>query len=157
MKIILSCLVVMLFLVGCSSNKGIMVNTTNSTLTQSFQTGVVISSQKVLLDDSNYAKTMGTGALAGAGLGAIIGSSKSSKRAGKGALIGGVAGALAGAAYNKATDEQEAYEIVVQMNNGSTFTAHVEENIQVGQKMSFIIRPDGTITNLDRSDRKFRN
>lgn len=157
MKSLLFLVVSLFIFTGCSSNKGIMVNTANSTISQDFQIGTVISSKKVLLDDSNYATTMGGGALAGAGLGAIIGSRDSGKRAGKGALIGGAVGALAGAAYNKATDEKEAYEITVQMNNGNTFTAHVNENIQVGQKMSFIIRPDGTVSNLDRADRRLVN
>lgn len=157
MKNILILVSSLFILNGCTSNKGVMINSSNATMTQEFKTGKIISSKKVLLDDSNYATTMGGGALAGAGLGAIIGSRDSSSRAGKGALIGTAVGALAGAIYNKTTSEKEAYEVVVQMNNGNTFTAYVNENLRVGQEMSFIIRPDGSITNLDRIDRRMVN
>ena len=57
----------------------------------------------------------------------------------------------------KLQEEKEAYEIIVETRNGSTFTTHVEENIQVGQEMQFIVRSDGTITNLDKKNRKFAN
>ena len=152
--LIISGLVSTLLFTGCASNKGIALNTKSASMQQEFQTGVVISSKKVLLDDSDYLTTMGGGALGGAALGGLIGSGKSSKNAGKGALIGAAVGALAGGAYNKATEEKEAYEIIV---GTRTFTMHVEENIQVGQEMQFIVRSDGTITNLDKKNRKFAN
>ena len=155
--LIISSLVSTLLFTGCASNKGIALNTKNASMQQEFQTGVVISSKKVLLDDSDYLTTMGGGALGGAAIGGLIGSEKTSKNAGKGALIGAAVGALAGGAYNKATEEKEAYEIIVETKNGSTFTTHVEENIQVGQEMQFIVRSDGTITNLDKKNRKFAN
>lgn len=156
-NLVLSLGVCTLLLTGCSSGKGIMMNTGNSSMQQDFHSGVVISSKKVLLDDSDYLTTMGGGAIAGAALGGIIGSGKSSKRAGKGALLGAALGAVAGGVYNKATDEKEAYEIVVQTQNGSTFTTHVAENIQVGQEMQYIVRTDGTISNLDKKNKKYTN
>lgn len=140
-------------LTGCSHNNGVMINASNASFHQQFEEGIVVSSKKVLLDDSNYATTMGGGALGGAAIGSIIGSKDSSKRAGKGAIIGAGVGALAGLVYNKATSEKEAYQIEVQMNNGNYFTAFVSENFQVGQKVNFVIRPDGSITNLDASNR----
>lgn len=100
---------------------------------------------------------MGGGALGGAALGGLIGSGKSSKNAGKGALIGAAVGALAGGAYNKATEEKEAYEIIVETRNGLTFTTHVEETFRLVEEMQFIVRSDGTITNLDKKNRKFAN
>jgi len=50
---------------------------------------------------------MATGALLGAGAGAIIGNQ--SGHAGTGALIGGASGAAIGGMYGKAKDEREGY------------------------------------------------
>ncbi|MEI7910882.1 MAG: glycine zipper family protein [Verrucomicrobiota bacterium] len=50
---------------------------------------------------------MATGALLGAGTGAIIGNQ--SGHAGQGALIGAGAGTLIGGAYGKSKDQQEGY------------------------------------------------
>jgi uncharacterized protein YcfJ len=50
---------------------------------------------------------MATGALLGAGTGAIIG--HQSGHTGEGALIGGAGGALIGGAYGKSKDQREGY------------------------------------------------
>ena len=81
-----------LLFTGCASNKGIALNTKNASMQQEFQTGVVISSKKVLLDDSDYLTTMGGGALGGALAGAAA-----TSWSGPGAIVGAVVGGVVGA------------------------------------------------------------
>ncbi len=135
---------------GCAQN-GIGVSAGNSSnVSQSFQTGTVVAQNKVLIDKGHLAG-MGTGAAVGATAGALLGSKSSGKNAVKGAVIGTVIGTAGGYLASSITggNEVEAFEIQIQTPSGNVYKTYVEYDIPVGTMLEFIVRGDGTLTNID--------
>jgi outer membrane lipoprotein SlyB len=136
---------------GCIPQKGIGLNVEQSSMKQTFETGKIISQKKVLIDQGS-ASGIGTGAALGAGAGAILGSRSSGINAVKGGIIGAVVGAGVGAIASNATksNEVEAFEVEIQSNiDYRIYKTFVEYDLPVGTTVEYIVRPDGTISNID--------
>ena len=139
-----------LLFTGCT-NSGLGVNpSSNASVKQTFEIGTIQSSQKVLIDEGSMNTTL-TGAGIGAVGGALIGSTKGSKNAAVGGLIGAGIGALAGFAGGKMTNsnEVEAYEVTIKSDNGRIYKTYIKNDLPSGTRVEFLVREDGSITNID--------
>lgn len=135
---------------GCAQN-GIGVSAGNSSgVAQTFERGTVVSQNKVLIDKGHLAG-VGTGAALGAATGALLGSKSSGKNALKGGLIGAAVGTAGGYLASSMTggNEVEAFEIQIQTPTGGLYKTYVEYDLPVGTMLEFIVRGDGTLTNID--------
>lgn len=135
---------------GCAQN-GIGVSAGHSSsLSQTFEVGTVIDQKKVLIDKGNLAG-MGTGAAVGAATGALLGSRSSGKNAVKGGVIGAVVGTAGGylASSLSGGNEVEAYEIQIESKSGAIHKTYVEYDLPLGTVVEYIVRGDGSITNID--------
>jgi valyl-tRNA synthetase len=68
-----------------------------------------------------------------------------------GGLIGAGVGAIAGYTAGKMTNnnEVEAYEVTIKSQKGSTYKTYIKNDLPVGTSVEFIVREDGSITNID--------
>lgn len=137
-----------LLFTGCGS-AGIGSNIGTSSIKQTFEIGKVVDQKKVLVD-KGHLSAIGSGAALGAGAGAILGSRASGQHALQGGLIGAVVGAGAGLAASMMAggNEVEAFQIDIESGN-KVYTTYVEYDLPIGTMVEFIVRPDGTITNID--------
>lgn len=149
--LVVSGLVGSLLFTGCASS-GIGMNPGSSSIKQTFDVGTVVSSKKVLIDEGHLG-AVGTGAAVGAGAGALLGSRSSGQHALTGGLIGAAVGAGAGliASTVSGGNEVEAYEIEIRDNTNPNryYRTYVKYDLPPETIVEFILRSDGTLTNVD--------
>ncbi len=124
--------------VGCGVSNGIGLG--HQEVKSYFHKGVVVSSNRVLVDKAKLSFVKGMGV--GAGLGTVIGGVQ-------GTVIGGTAGGLGGvtAGYVRDGNEQEAYELIIRKGL-EEFKAYTKDNFLAGTELEFVVRNDGSLTNL---------
>jgi len=128
---------------GCASSSGLSVNTIGKPkVVKEFKTGEVVSTKKVLVDDTMTAVV--SGAAAGAGIGAV-----SNKNHLKGVAVGTIVGAAAGALLSNLTgkNEVEAYETKIK-SNGKIYIAYIKKELPTGTLIEFVDRGN-KITNVN--------
>jgi outer membrane lipoprotein SlyB len=104
--------------------------------------GIVVSVKQVRIQDKDYLEQnnlgTGVGGLAGAAIGSGVGKGKGNNAA----VIGGaIIGAVAGAFAEKALKEQDALEIVVELENGDirTVVQGTDVALSPGQKVYLMV------------------
>lgn len=137
-----------LLLTGCG-RAGIGSNIGSPSVKQNFEIGKVVDQRKVMVD-KGHLSAVGTGAAVGAAGGALLGSRASGQHALYGGLIGAAVGAGAGLATSMIAggNEVEAYEIDIE-SGGRIYKTYVEYDLPVGTIVEFLVRTDGSITNID--------
>lgn len=139
---IISSATLAIMLAGCGADNGLAVNTIGTQkVVQNFRNGYVISTKKVLVSKSM------TSTLLGATTGAIGGTiaDKSVKGAVVGTAIGGLVGYVGGLLVNN--NEVEAYETKIKSNN-MIYTTYLVEKLNNNEKLEFVVRDSGKITNI---------
>ena len=145
---ILTILITTFMLVGCSTKSIEMENITKSDVKHVFQYGVIVSSQKVLIDKGRLSSLtyMGTvGSAVGLGAGALIGGNS------QGGLIGAVVGLVVGGVIGATSNnEVEAFQVEIRnINNNETITSFLSEGVEVNTIVEYIIREDKQVTNVN--------
>lgn len=148
-KILLSLSVASVLLFTGCGRAGIGANVSANSVKQQFEIGTVVDQRKVLVDEGHLS-AIGTGAAVGAAGGALLGSRASSQHALQGGLIGAAVGAGAGFVSSLVTggNEVEAYEVDIQSGN-RIYKTYVEYDLPIGTVVEFIVRNDGSVSNID--------
>ncbi len=132
---------------GCANN-GLGIG--SATVKQVFESGTIESSQKVLVSKDMMASVTGAGI--GAVAGAVIGAKESGGDAVKGGLVGAGIGAVAGfvGGYLLDNNEKEAFEISIKNEKTNEIRkAYLEQELPLNSLLEYIVREDGTVTNID--------
>lgn len=118
---------------------------------QNFKQGIIISQNKVILED-NMGST-GIGALAGGAIGALAGGKSGNGL--KGGLIGAAAGAGLGYATGQVTggNEKESYETVIRGNDGMTYKVFLNYRLRENTVVEYVDRGNGEISNVHQLSR----
>lgn len=137
---------------GCARSGGMETGGFGSpSVVQSFKQGIVISQNKVILED-NVGST-GIGALAGGAIGALAGGKSGNGL--KGAGIGALAGAGLGYATGQVSgaNEKESYETVIRGNDGMTYKVFLNYKLRENTAVEYVDRGNGEITNVHQVSR----
>ena len=144
-KMITLLLIAFLF-VGCSQKKLEVEDVKEQDITHYFQYGVIISSQKVLVDRTKLSvlKYATGGAVGGTGIGAMIGGSQGGAI---GAMIGTAVGGLFGATGD---NEIEAFKMGIKnVNTGEVVVAYLGTDVLIGSLVEYVSRNQNQITNVN--------
>ena len=139
-KVLVSIATVAMFFSGCA-NDGLALNSSvgKTEAYKYFETGRVLSTKKVIVNDKEIAVL--TGASIGAVSGAVV-----NKKSGTGAIVGSLVGGLAGAIIGK---EVVAYQTKIKAkSDGRVIVAYLKAKLPVGTVVEFVDRGD-KITNVD--------
>ena len=132
---------------GCANN-GLGIG--SASVKKVFETGTIESSQKVLVSKDMMATVTGAGI--GAVGGALIGAKESGGDAVKGGLIGAGIGAVAGYVGGMMlnNNEKEAFEITIKNTKTNEIRkAYLEQELPLNSLLEYVVRDDGTVTNID--------
>lgn len=129
---LVAALVAVTGLTACSTTSPDVVRREDANRLSTVQEGTVLSVRNVKVEGQQS----GIGGTAGAVAGAVAGSSLGGRREGiVGGVLGAVAGAVAGNALERATTNENAVEILIQLRNGerrSVVQAQGDQNLQAG-------------------------
>lgn len=136
-KIALSVLV-LASLAACSTTSPDVIKREDAQRMSTVQDGMLLSTRPVKVEGSQS----GIGGAAGGVIGGVAGSSVGGRReAVVVGVLGAVAGAVAGNAIEKATTQEEAVELLVQLKNGdrrAIVQAKGNENLQPGEQVIIV-------------------